>query len=355
MPKTPPAPHPLGVIVVTFNAEDVILDCLESLMAAEGADLRVVVVDNASEDGTVEKIRAWAAGTEPYKAPDDLAIPLAPCAKPLALCELAPGAGPDAPLPRLTLIRAPANRGFAGGVNLGLATAARDPEIAGFWILNPDSIATPETPALYAANAARHPGYGLMGGRTCYMAPPEQIQIDGGTVNFLTGVTGNLNLGHRHPDTPPPDSSEIDFITGANLVVSRAFYEAIGPMREDYFLYYEEVDWALRRGAFPLLYCPGTLVHHRAGTAIGSPTLARFASPFSLYFKYRSRMKFIRRFSPLALPVTWAYGMAKAAQILLQGGRAEAWAVVAGLNGLKPPKSVRARLSDEAARIAFGR
>ncbi len=346
--------RPLGVIVVTFNAEDVILDCLESLLGARGADLRIVVVDNASDDGTLEAIRAWAAGTAPYRPSADLAVPLSPCAKPVPVAECeAEGPFPAAP-GRLTVIRSSVNRGFAGGVNLGLVAAAADRDIKDFWILNPDSITLPETPARYATCANANSGYGLMGGRTCYMAPPDQIQIDGGTVNFFTGVTHNINLGCRHPETPAPESRDLDFVTGANLVVSRAFYESIGPMREDYFLYYEEVDWALRRGDFPLLYCPGALVHHRAGTAIGSPTLARFASPFSLYFKYRSRMKFIRRFRPLSLPVAYLYALAKAAQIRLGGGREEARALVAGLHGRPPPEAVRARLSEDAARLAFG-
>ena len=343
----------IGVIVVTFNAEDVILDCLESLMAVTDTPLKVIVVENASQDNTTLAILDWASGQQPYVAPEDLPIPLPACIKPVALTELsAVPAGPSSLAP-VTLIHSGANTGFAGGVNLGLAVAATDPDIQHFWVLNPDSITTPQTPGLYATCAAANPDYGLMGGRTCYMDPPDQIQIDGGTVNLWTGVTGNLNLGASHKTTPPPISSQMVFVTGANLLVSRKFYETVGPMREDYFLYYEEVDWAFRRGDFGLLYCNDTLIYHRAGTAIGSPTLARIASPFSLYFKYRSRMLFIRRFHPVALPLTYLYAMAKAAQIFLKGARREAWALVCALHGLNPPKEVRERLSPEAARIAF--
>jgi GT2 family glycosyltransferase len=50
----------IGVVIVVYNSADVILDCLESLFSQEGLDLRVVVVDNASPDDSVDRIRAWA-------------------------------------------------------------------------------------------------------------------------------------------------------------------------------------------------------------------------------------------------------------------------------------------------------
>ena len=130
-------------------------------------------------------------------------------------------------------------------------------------------------------------------------------------------------------------------------------------MAEDYFLYYEEVDWALRRltlpgGPLPLAYCPGGIVYHRAGTAIGSPTLGRPASPFSLYFKHRARIRFMRRFRPRNLPAALAYSLAKAGQLAWQGYWTEARTILQASLGLPPPQSVRDRLSPEAATRAFG-
>lgn len=340
----------LGVIIVSFNSADVILDCLESLLAAPGVALHVVVVDNASTDGTPEALEAWAAGHIPYSAPDDLPFALPPAPKPLPVA--APGAAQPPAAPAITLIRAGVNGGFAAGVNLGLAELARHPGINRFWVLNPDSVVPPETPRAFAAHAVPG-GFALMGGRVTYLDPPDQIQSDGGTINRLTGVTHNINLGHSSAATPEPGAGGLDFIPGSSMVASRQFYETAGPMAEAYFLYYEEVDWALRRGDLPLVLCPGARVYHRAGTAIGSPTLARIASPFSIYFLYRGRLRFMRRFFPRALPLVWAYALAKAGQIALRGYRAEARALFAACLGLPPPDAVRARLSPEAAARAF--
>ncbi|MFN6980148.1 MAG: glycosyltransferase family 2 protein, partial [Gemmobacter sp.] len=116
-----------------------------------------------------------------------------------------------------------------------------------------------------------------------------------------------------------------------------------------------EGDWAMRRGRLPLAVCPGARVYHRGGSAIGSPVPGRPASPFSLYFKHRGRLRFVRRHLPASLPTAWAYTLAKAAQYALRGWRAEAAAVLAGARGGEPPPGTRERLGPEAAALAFGR
>lgn len=341
----------LGVIVVTFNSADVILDCLESLLAVHDIRLDIVVVDNASTDHTLAVLRDWASGATPYAPSADMPFVLSGCSKPVGLQA---ESGPGIPQTRLSLIETGMNGGFAAGVNRGLAYLAARPGIDRFWILNPDSAVPPETPRAFATAPGPAEGFALMGGRVIYYDTPDIIQIDGGIINRRTGVTGNIGLGQPHATTPAPDPARLDFIAGASMVVSRSFYEQAGPMAEDYFLYYEEVDWALRRGSLPLLYCPGGIVYHRAGTAIGSPTLGRPASPFSLYFKHRARLRFMRRYFPRAVPMAYAYSLAKAAQLLLRGYPTEARTLLGASFGRPPSAEIRARLSPEAARLAFG-
>lgn len=348
MTRTPLPDPTFGVVIVAFRSGDVILDCLESLLASSGVRLRVVVVDNGSGDGTPVLIRDWAAGRLAYAPAPDLPFALTACAKPVALD------GTPGPHHSVTLIEAGVNGGFAAGVNIGLAHLAADAEVNRFWILNPDCVTPPGTARAFATQPAPAGGFALMGGRCLYLDPPPRIQIDGGTINKRTGVTGNLNLGADPAQTPPPEAAAMDFITGASMVASRRFYTAAGPMPEDYFLYYEEADWALRRGTLPLLYCAQGLVYHRAGTAIGSPTLGRPASAFSLYFKHRARLRFMRRHYPWNLPFAYAYSLAKAVQLLLKGYPVEARTVLAASFNRPPAPDIRAKLSKEAATRAFG-
>ena len=334
-------PSPLGVVIVTYDSIDVVLDCLETLLAAaiaDGTALHVAVVDNASSDGTAAAVQAWASGKTPYTPPADLPFAHHPVPKPLS-------AGV------LTLIEAEGNGGFAAGVNIGLEHLFANPEIHRVWVLNPDSVVPPGTPAAFASH---DPGpFALMGGRVTYYDRPDMIQIDGGTLNRWTGVTGNINLYSSALEVPMPDATRLDFVTGASMVVSRDHYETAGPVPEDYFLYYEEGDWAMRRGALPLAVCPGARVYHRGGSAIGSPVPGRPASPFSLYFKHRARMYFVRRHLPLSTPTAWLYTLAKSAQYARRGWRDEAVAVLAGAADTAPPVSVRERLDSAAAERAF--
>ncbi|MEM9009986.1 MAG: glycosyltransferase family 2 protein [Pseudomonadota bacterium] len=326
----------LGVVVVTYGAADEIAACLDSLHASTFPRLQVVVVDNASPDDTPARVHDWAAAHGDWDfaevAPDD-----------------APG-----PAARLILIRGEDNLGFAGGVNLGLRWLAADPGVDLFWVLNPDSVVEPATAAAYVAAAEAAETFGLMGGRTLYHGEGS-IQSDGGRVSLWTGICRNVNQGLAPEAVEMPPAASLDFISGANVVASRAFLEQVGPMREDYFLYYEEVDWALRRGELPLLLCPEAIVHHHGGTAIGSGSTSRRPSAFANYFNYRNRISFVARFNRLGLPSAYLYSALKIAKLLLLGAWDEAAGAFRGLNLLPPPRAVAARVAPEARARAFRR
>lgn len=138
---------PLAVVIVTCNSADVIEDCLDSLLASEGADLRVIVVDNKSPDNSIETVTAWA---ERHSVVIDDAE-----------CGSVQTSKDD--LPWLTLLRSPLNKGFAGGVNEGLRWALHHREIDQFWIMNPDCMVEPQTARAFVDCAARSGEFSLMG------------------------------------------------------------------------------------------------------------------------------------------------------------------------------------------------
>lgn len=326
----------IGVVIVTFNASDVIADCLSSLLDSDHPDLRVVVCDNASPDNTLDTIRQWAV----TRSCDFL--------------ECANGDSATVRPAKVTLLRSDINVGFASGVNRGLNVLLPQSDVSLFWILNPDCVATTGAATEYARAAHTVGPFSLMGGRTLYVEPPNRIQSEGGRVSRWTGVCSGVNFGLLPEEGVTPDSETLDFIAGANFVASRAFIEEKGLMAEDYFLYYEEVDWAFRRGNLPLKICSEALVYHHGGTSIGTGSLDRLASGFANYFNYRNRMWFMQRYFPLAYPIAYIYSLLKIFKLVLQGGREEAVGAICGLNRLPPPAAVRSRLTSEAAVLAFG-
>ena len=96
-------------------------------------------------------------------------------------------------------------------------------------------------------------------------------------------------------------------------------------------------------------------MHHHSGASIGTARLDRLASPFSNYFTYRNRMRFMRRFRPWALPAAYLYSLAKVGRLLTLGAVPEAAAAARGLHGMAPPAAVRDRVGPAAAAVAFGR
>lgn len=327
----------LGVVVVSFRSGDVLPACLDSLLASEGARLKIVVVDNASPDDTVARVTNWAGAAGGTTAP----------------LEIIQETDVGRELNALTLVRARLNRGYAGGVNLGLLALGAQTDA--IWILNPDCVVAPNTARLYIEAAQERPGYGLMSCRTLHHDHPELIQSDGGRINRTTGVCAQVNGGLPAATTPAPDTKLLDWLTGANLVVSPEFVARVGPMRDDYFLYYEEVDWAFRRGGAPLVYVEGAKVFHHAGTSIGSGGYNRRPSPFANFFNHRSRLRFARRHLSPAPVGAYAFSLAKAAQLVLKGAPEEAWAIIAGTFGLPPPRKVAEAFADPETRaLALG-
>lgn len=337
----------IGVVIVTYSAESYIAGCLESLIASNYPDLRIVVVDNASPDRTADAVRAWATGRRCFVPPADWPLPLR---------ESAPGrlgfqevvidqVSPEACVADMTLALSSKNAGFAGGVNAGVRILLADPDVEAFWILNPDAIVEPQTPFALARKARSMGRFGVIGGRVLFLSEPTRIQADAGRLHSLAFTAISVNHGAVAAETPMPSEDAVDYVPGVSMLVSREFIERAGPMDERYFLYFEEIDWQLRRGDLPIGLEADARVLHSAGAAIGSGGWRRAASPFSIYFTCRNLLRFVTRWSPWRLPFAYAMVWVKLARHW-GFGRREFGALIRGLHGLGPPAAVRARLPE---------
>ena len=334
----------IGVVIVTYRAQDFIAECLESLAASAYPDLRIVVVDNASPDGTIRAIRDWASGRVPFRPGADWPLPAGDARpKPISVDEHVAG-DVSPPMPgAITLVRSATNRGFAGAVNLGLSALVADGDVDLFWILNPDTVVDPQAPFAFAERAGVVGPFATLGGRILFLESPDVIQSDGGILRRWLGLPVGVHHAHRtgSQDMPPEDS--LDFVPGGSLVASARFVQEAGPMDESFFLYFEEIDWQLRRGELPIRLAPAARVWHRAGATIGSGREGHMASPLSVYFMNRSHLRFTRRWFPTSLPAAY---LAALARLLRRHWRtpAQLSAGLRGLHGLGPPGAVRASL-----------
>lgn len=339
------APARLGVVLVNWNGWRDTVECLESLLRSP-VPLRIAVVDNASADGSLAHIAGWADGHLAAEATDAAMAHYSspPVEKPVPFVEFDADRAKSVALSGavLSLIRSSDNLGFAGGNNIGIAHLLRSSGIDYIWLLNNDTVVEAGAAAALLAQLDATFNVGMCGTVVRYYHRPETLQcLNGSRFNVWTGVTTGIAV--NRPATAPYDAAVVarqtDMVLGASLAVSRAFVRTVGPMAENYFLYFEELDWAYRnRGRFVTGFARGAVVFHKEGGSIGSSSAKGVRSAKSDYWLLRSRLMFVSRHLPLMLPWHWLIAVALIARRLVRRQPVKARALLQALfgQGFKP-------------------
>jgi N-acetylglucosaminyl-diphospho-decaprenol L-rhamnosyltransferase len=217
------------------------------------------------------------------------------------------------------LFLAPGNLGFAGGVNLCLERAG----IAdAYWILNPDTEPDPHALAAMVDRLGR--GCDAVGHDL--ILPNGRLASRGGF--WHTWTAQGISIDHGRTRNLHADAKKLEarmnYIVGASMLVSRDFVGRVGPMREDYFLYCEEVEWFLRAAALGqrLGYAPDALVKHSHGTSTGGGGDIRGRSRISVYLIERNSLLLTRDLFPHLLPIATILAVC---HLVVSYGKARAW------------------------------
>ena len=283
----------LLVVIVNYKTPDLTVECLQSLaleVKLVPGVTRVVVTDNASGDGSVEKIQSaidkhgwtWAS-----------VLPL------------------------------PNNGGFAYGNNRGIEPALQaDDEPQYVYLLNPDTIVLPDALRELVNFMDAHPEVGIAGGRA--VNPDMTVRNSASRFHtVLSELEGSIRLGvvskllRKHiVATPPPDEpQQVEWVSGASMMVRREVFEKIGLLDEGYFMYFEETDFCLRaaKAGWPTWYVPGSKIIHLVGQSSGVTGTRRTARRRPPYW-FKSRHRYFRQnygaAKTLAADLLWAGGYA---------------------------------------------
>jgi len=239
-------------VVLHYDAPDDTLSCVAALRRSTMLDLAIVVVDNGPQD---DRSR-------------DLADRLGP---------------------QVTTIATGSNLGYAAGNNVGIRTALeRRPEFV--WVLNPDTEVAPTTLTSLLDTAGSHGDAGILGPRL--VLGDGRIASDGGIVDAARhGATSNRNAGRLAADTAAAGPRDVDYVSGAALLLRRSMLESVGLLPEDYFLYFEETDYcrAVQAAGWRTLVDDRVSIVHRKRSSGLLPT------PYYLYYMTRNRMLFASR------------------------------------------------------------
>lgn len=306
----------VAVCIVSYHGRSDVVSCLGALAQSRHADFEVVICENAG---------------------------------PAAFADL------TAHLPTLPhgqavrAVLSETNLGYAGGVNRCMQVA---PDADAWWVLNPDTVPDPNALEALVERLTR----GDCDAVGCVVRlSADRIQSYGGL--WRHRLARSVSLGYGASIHSPIDPGQIEarqnYINGAAMLVSRRFLEVAGPMREDYFLYCEEVEWCLRARArgLRLGFAPSAFILHHHGAATGNTADVRTRSALSVYLDERNKMLVTRDRFPAWFAVA---ALAALALLILRFGRARAWrqlreAAFGWLAGLRGERGPPLRLMQKAA------
>jgi N-acetylglucosaminyl-diphospho-decaprenol L-rhamnosyltransferase len=283
----------LLIVIVNYRSADLTLDCLGSLESEVGTvpGTRVVVTDNASGDGSARRLEdavhanGWG------------------------------GWATVRPLER--------NGGFAAGNNAAIRPAlAGDDPPRYVLLLNPDTVVRPGALRALVDFMEGRPDVGIAGSRleepdgtpqrSAFRFPTVLGELEGG---LRLGLASRALSGWVVAPEVPAEAGPIDWVAGACMIIRRAVFDAIGPLDEGYFMYFEEVDFChrARLAGWPCWYVPAARVVHLVGQTSGvtDPKAARRRRP-GYWFLARRRyfLGHYGRARTLLADLAWALGYA---------------------------------------------
>jgi GT2 family glycosyltransferase len=242
--------------------------CLNSLRQSGYPDLRTIVVDNCSQDRSVDQLRQE--------------------------------------FPDLTLQSNEFNLGFARGCNVGIREAMKDPECAYVLLLNNDAVLVPGTLKPGIEFADSDSALGAISGKVLSSPQSRAIWYAGGQINRWRGQA--VVRGFGEVDCGQYDQAcEVGFVTGALMLIKREVLEAAGLLPEEYFFGVEEWDYSLRvqHAGYKLYYVPEFMAYHKADGSHWN------YDPKFVYNSYRNKLIFQEKYLPPLVFAVWkkAFGV----------------------------------------------
>ncbi len=241
----------VSIITVNYNHHGVTEALLASLSAVNNYPLiEIIVVDNGSR---VNPVTQWQ-----HTYPD------------------------------VTFIRSEENLGFAGGNNLGINHATGDY----LFLINNDTEVTGDLISILVNTLEKNPNIGIISPKINYFDNKKIIQYAGFTeLNFYVMRDHTIGEGEEDKGQYNGQCEAVGSVHGAAMMVRREAMEKCGMMADNFFLYYEELDWCYRmkRMGYEVWVNRDALIYHKESMSVGKN------SALKEYFMNRNRLLFIRR------------------------------------------------------------
>lgn len=251
----------LAIVIVNWNSFAVTANCLESLRAVKYENFTTIVVDNGSEDDSVEQFRTN--------------------------------------FPEVTVLENQENRGFTGGNNTGIQYSL-DQSFDYIMLLNNDTVVPADFAGKLVQRLEQDTTLGAVQPKIMYNQEREVIWNAGGIFKpffFRFKTRGLDETDQGQYDT----AREIDWVTGCCFLTRRSIVEEIGLLDDKFFIYYEDSDWSfkIRRLGYKLFYEPAARVYHEVGMSNQNRKGHNegTVSPFTYHMILRNHLFMVRRYA----------------------------------------------------------
>ena len=238
-------------IVLMYGGEDVTVACVDSLLKQNYPSLTVLLVDNASPDGSGERVRAR--------------------------------------FPNIEYLNTGANLGYTGGNNRGIRYAL-DQGAAYVFIVNNDTTVDSSCVSLLVDGTKRGERAGIVSPKILYHADPSRIWYAGGDFSMIKAVGDHRR--QRERDTPDESArlESVTFATGCAFLMPAEVARQLSGFAEDFFLYCEDAELSLRAqvAGYKLYYQPAARVMHH-------DSLVTHPTPNQIRLRDRNRRRLVRR------------------------------------------------------------
>lgn len=279
------------IIILNWQQPALTLACVKAVQAMRGPSFDILLIDNGSQDDSVEIFRKE--------------------------------------LPDHHLLAAPKNLGFAGGCNIGLNHAI-DNNYDYALLLNNDAF--PDAEMLEYLIAEAKNDVGLASPKILYHSEPDVINFGGGRQHH--SLLELRDPGANKKDGPEwQETKEVDYLWGTCWLVNLAALQKVGLLDENFFMYYEDLDWSIRfrQAGYRLLWIGKAKLYHQESRSTGGTD-----SPLRRYYLARSSVIFFRRYAHLGQPIIifcFRFGSAikMVTRLLFKGKSASAVAYLRGL------------------------
>ena len=283
----------VSIIILNWNGWEDTIECLESLYQIDYPNYNVIVVDNASQDDSIQKIKEYTQGKIHVKSDffeydyNNKPIKIIEMEKSNLLNET------TILLNRLILIKNDENYGFAEGNNVGIRFSLKHLNPDYILLLNNDTVVDNNFLKKLVKLGECDEKIGMIGPKIYYYDEPKTIWCIGGKIDWK--FARGIHIGNNELDEGQYENiKEVEYVSGSAFLIKKEVLEKVGLMDKDFFLYFEETDLTLRASklGYKSFYSPKAKVWHKVSRSGGG-----MSKPIGLYYITRNRWFFMKRWA----------------------------------------------------------